>query len=389
MNVCIVSSYHLEVTAPYVKRLQELHEVDFYVPVNNSDKNVFLFDLDATQFHRTGFLDEAETKKATGVHAAYFSKLNRLWFFLYPNAGFSSLKLYRSFIQLALHIRKQRYDVVHVIGQFPFLLLIHLFNKGSVRVHTLHESVPHSGNFHWYEKFFLRTIAGMKLSLIFPSDITKKRFLEFTKADPEKCHTIYFGIVENYLSHINPAIREKPNQVLLFGFINAYKGVEYLAGAIDLIKKIHPDIHAVIAGRWSLPELKDSLKNHPNFTIIDKTLTIEEMTSLIQESIAVVCPYTSASNSGVIMTAFVFDKPVIASRIDGLSEVIEDKKNGLLVNPKDPEALAEAIEWLIDHERERLEMKNAIKEFKNNSAFSWNKITSQTIEVYNKHSGRL
>jgi glycosyltransferase involved in cell wall biosynthesis len=383
MKICIVSSFHLEVTAPYIDRLQNSHEVDFYVPMNNADRNIFLFDIDATRYgNRTGFLNEDETRTALGSHGRYFAGLRKLWFFLYPNSGFASPGLYACFIKLALHIRKQNYDVIHVIGQFPFLLFIHLLNKGKARVHTLHESVPHSGVFPWHEKLMLRSIAKLDVQLIFPSETTKRRFLEYTGADPARCHRIFFGIVENYRSFIRQEIRENKNQVLLFGFINSYKGVEYLAEAAPLIHKIVKDLRVVIAGRWSLPDLKDKLKSDPLFTIIDKSLSNEEMTTLIQESGIVVCPYTSASNSGVVMTAFVFNKPVIASNLDGLAEVIENNKTGILVNPRDPQALATAITHLLTHEEERKAMKNNIMESKEHSAFSWDHITRQTTDVY-------
>lgn len=382
MRICILSSYHLEVTGPYIRRLQELHTVDFYVPVNNADRNVFLFDFDAAKFDKTGFLNDEETKEALGIHAAYFQKLNKLYFFLYPNTGFSSPNLYRLFIELAIHIRKQNYDVIHLVGQFPFLLLIHLLNSNTTRVHTLHESVPHSGIFQWYEKMMLRGLAGLNIKLIFPSEITKRRFIEYTKADERRCFKVYFGVVETFQPFINPEIREKKKTILLFGFINAYKGVDTLASATAILKKSIPDINVVIAGKWSLTELRDQLRGQPNFTVIDKTLTNLEVATLIQESMMVICPYTSASNSGVVMTSFVFNKPVVATRIEGLTEVINDGYNGLLVNPSDPADLADKILSLLEDEDKREKIKKNIIDFKINSSFAWDNITRQTIDIY-------
>lgn len=384
MRICIVSSYHLEVTAPYIHRLQQMHDVDFYVPMNNGDRNIFLFDIDARKYGRTGFLNEVETKEALGSHAQYFSQLNKIWFFLYPNTGFARPALHKCFIDLALTIKKQRYDVIHVIGQFPLLLYIHMLNPGTARVHTLHESVPHTGVFQWHEKLMLKAIAKLNVQLIFPSEITRKRFLDYTHANPAKCHKIYFGIVENLQSFINPAITENANQVLLFGFINSYKGAEYLVEATKIAQKSFPEIQTVIAGKWSLPDLKESIKNDSAFRIIDKSLSNEEMTTLIQESTIVVCPYTSASNSGVVMTAFVFDKPLIASSIDGLSEVISDRQTGLLVPSRNSAALAEAMLNLLGNPDLRKQMKKNISKGKTDAVFSWNRITEQTIDVYKK-----
>ena len=57
----------------------------------------------------------------------------------------------------------------------------------------------------------------------------------------------------------------------------------------------------------------------------------------------VVAPYRSEAQSGVAMTAFHFERPVIAAAVGGLPEIV-DESNGLLVPPEDPPALAAAIE---------------------------------------------
>ena len=58
----------------------------------------------------------------------------------------------------------------------------------------------------------------------------------------------------------------------------------------------------------------------------------DELSALIQESSFVVCPYKDATQSGVVMSAYALKKPVIATRVGGLVEMVEDKKTGLLVS---------------------------------------------------------
>ena len=58
----------------------------------------------------------------------------------------------------------------------------------------------------------------------------------------------------------------------------------------------------------------------------------------------VLAPYRIEAQSGVALTAFHFARPVIASTVGGLPEIIEPGRNGLLVPPDDPRALAQAID---------------------------------------------
>jgi glycosyltransferase involved in cell wall biosynthesis len=57
----------------------------------------------------------------------------------------------------------------------------------------------------------------------------------------------------------------------------------------------------------------------------------------------VVQPYLSASGSGITQIAYGFDRPVIATDVGSLPEVIEDGVNGRIVAPNDVKGLAQAI----------------------------------------------
>ena len=81
MRVCVVSSYHLEVTAPYIKRLQDIHEVDFYVPVNNGDKNVFLFNFDATAIKKNGVFKRRGNQESRWQKCSLFQQPEEVVFF--------------------------------------------------------------------------------------------------------------------------------------------------------------------------------------------------------------------------------------------------------------------------------------------------------------------
>ena len=74
----------------------------------------------------------------------------------------------------------------------------------------------------------------------------------------------------------------------------------------------------------------------------------EEVRPLMELASFVVLPYTSATQSGVLHVAYACGRPVVATRVGGLPEVVEEGGTGRVVPPKDPAALADAIVAMLD-----------------------------------------
>lgn len=83
---------------------------------------------------------------------------------------------------------------------------------------------------------------------------------------------------------------------------------------------------------------------------------------MFQQSALVVLPYNEATQSGVAPVAHNYSKPVVATRVGALAECIEHERTGLLVAPRDPAALAEAIVRLLKDPVRRRQMGAAGKE---------------------------
>jgi len=95
-----------------------------------------------------------------------------------------------------------------------------------------------------------------------------------------------------------------------------------------------------------------------------------------------VCPYTDATQSGVVMSSFAFRKPVVASNVGGLSEYIEDDKSGRLIESGSAAALEGAIHALLD-DREKLRgMERYIQETYFDGKYSWDRIAGELRGVY-------
>ena len=83
------------------------------------------------------------------------------------------------------------------------------------------------------------------------------------------------------------------------------------------------------------------------------------------------------------MTSYSLGKPVVATNVGGLPEMIEDGKTGLLVPPKDSDALAEAIVHLLKDDKTITEMSEYILNKYEKGERSWSAIADKYINFYN------
>ena len=111
---------------------------------------------------------------------------------------------------------------------------------------------------------------------------------------------------------------------------------------------------------------------------------MKELATLLQRSDIVVCPYTDATQSGVIMTCFALTKPVIVTDVGGLSEMVESGKTGIVVPPRNSEVLANAIISVLKNDHIKELMCQNINDKYFHGEESWNSIVDKYIEFYNK-----
>ena len=97
-----------------------------------------------------------------------------------------------------------------------------------------------------------------------------------------------------------------------------------------------------------------------------------------------VCPYTDATQSGVIMSAFAFNKPVIATNVGGLPEMVKNQHYGIIINEKDTDALAESIITLWTNPKKKDFFAENIESDYGKGDLSWKKIARDVSALYFK-----
>lgn len=177
-------------------------------------------------------------------------------------------------------------------------------------------------------------------------------------------------------------IQEEDQLILFFGRIWEYKGLEYLIQAEPMITEKVPEAQFMIAGRGEDFERYRRMMIHPDrFIVHNEFISDQRCAELYRRASIVVLPYIEASQSGVIPMAYTYSKPVVATSVGGLPEMIEHGQTGYLVPPRDARALAEAVINLLKNKELRHRFGKNAKQ-KSDDEWSPDVVARQTVEVY-------
>lgn len=131
-------------------------------------------------------------------------------------------------------------------------------------------------------------------------------------------------------------------------------------------------------GRKETFDLIDRLGIAEVVVVFDGFIPNEAVHLFFCASDLVVLPYVSATQSGIVQIAYHYDRPVVATRVGGLPEVVVDGKTGCLVEPRDSDALAEAVVRFFQDEGKTDFGKNIAEEKKK---YSWDRMVDAIEEL--------
>jgi len=135
---------------------------------------------------------------------------------------------------------------------------------------------------------------------------------------------------------------------LFFGFVRAYKGLRFLLEAMpEVLTQV--DVHLLIVGEFwddkqEYLQIVNRLCLGGAVTIVDQYVPNEEIALYFSAADVVVLPYLDVTQSAVLQLAYGFGKPVIATMVGGLPDMVEHEQTGLIVQPASSTALAAALQ---------------------------------------------
>lgn len=387
MKVAIVTTGILDCLLPLVKYLSAHVSVDVYISVYGDKfaESVGSFDLSSLP---EGMADEEISRKTIDPLLLNYLEEGegtaRVQLFKYPSLKVFNRRNFQLHRQFAAALNKKNYDVVNFNGYRGSQMFIHGFLKNATaKVWTVHDPVLHSGEDKWQTRLAYRLFRYLNAHFILHNHGQLSVFQEKNLIDRNRVHYIPFGPLEVFHLFENGSdIVQEPKTVLFWGRISPYKGVEYLVKAAMAAKKKIPGLRVVVAGKPNYAIDTSVLEGDPVFDFRNGFIENPELVNLIRQSAMVVCPYTDATQSGVLMTAYAFNKPVLATAVGGIPEVVTEGVTGCLVPPKNAEALENAMVQMLEEPGKLQEMSSNIKKMKSGGRFSWEKIARDTLWVY-------
>jgi len=261
-----------------------------------------------------------------------------------------------NWITVGRKIRRRRPDLLIFKYWLPFFgpcfgTIARIVKRGtSARVAVICDNVlPHEHR--PFDALFTRFMFRQTDFFIAQSDAVERELTAFWpdaryRKVPHPVYNIFGSPMEPQHAKVLLGLPNK-RILLFFGYVRRYKGLHVL---LDAMRLVPPDlgIHLLVVGEFYDDEQK--YRSHVRDLNLDARVTIrsdylpnEEVAKYFSAADAVVLPYVSATQSGIAQIAYNFDKPVIATDVGGLAEVVLHDKTGFVVPPGDPAALANAI----------------------------------------------
>jgi glycosyltransferase involved in cell wall biosynthesis len=307
--------------------------------------------------------------------------------------------------RLVRYLRQQRADLLHTQLQFADAL-------GSIAakilriptISTLHtrQGPARNRSSLWRRQFTWWSLRHFCDQVIAVSEDARQHYLELGHLSPGQVKTLYNGIDLSQFTCPDEAHRLAQRQTLgspshaplliTVAVLRPAKGIQYLIEALPVILKSIPEVHYLVVGSGEYEAtLKEAAQQHGVAERVIFAGVRNDIPDLLALSDIFVLPTLDEALPTVLAEAMAAQKPIVASRVGGVPEMVEHGCNGLLVPPGDPAILAEACLQILQNSDQAGIMGRAGREIVE-QRFNIRRQAQQLSELYQellvKHEGK-
>ena len=330
-KIVFLSAMAFEANVSIIKRLRQHYEVYYIGMFNNGKCSLGILDLKSDITSARKLKEFAPFRDYIDIEKSYIVR--------HPEG--LTLKKFSVDLKVFNLVKRIKPDVILTDAANVCMLLPRIVFRKKI-ISLVHDPFPHSG-----EDSFVRVLAN-KLLVKFSSryvlfnQAQKIEFFKRYKVNPDFVFCSFLSSYEYLRAYDNLQVDDsnKSIKILFYGRISQYKGIEYLLKGIrSFYQNGNEGIEVTVAGRGEFDFDISEYNKLPYIHIKNTFIDTPELIKMIKESAAVICPYTDATQSGVVMTAYAFGKPVIATSVGGLPEMLNHGELGILIPPKSAKAI--------------------------------------------------
>ncbi len=312
--------------------------------------------------------------------------------YFYPITGIS----YSHFVsRYAMKNIKPKPDIIHAHFSYPD-------GYGMIRLAK-----------KWEVPLVISALGTIERKVAYEGSYTSKQIIEamnfasnvLSVSEDLKLHIVNLGISENKV-HVVPNgvdiekfksvgkeharnllnLPQNKNIVLFVGALRKIKGVDYLIEAAKNF--VNPDTELYMVGRDD--GLKKSLEKKArelkisNYIKYTGPVNHEEIPLWISASDILVLPSLSEGRPNVVLEALSCEVPVVATDVGGIPELMVNGDTGYLVPAKDPAALSDKINKLLNDESRRVKMGHFGRKSIIQRGLTWEAHAKKTVDIYSK-----
>jgi glycosyltransferase involved in cell wall biosynthesis len=360
------------------------------------------FEMEGVTLHRVSNHNYFNVKKdyiKPHKPFASFSPLNFYEFVASKFGIFPEIETFsiRAFLKLRELLKEHRFDIIHDNQCLGYgFLLINYF--GVPFVSTLHHplSIDRSTWFEYpstfglkmkrilYYPLLMQAVVSNRLDRIITVSHDSAREINKAFGVPMERQSVVYNGMDASIFHPVKGVQKRKNSLIFVGNVeDRKKGVIYLLKALTLTKnRVHLTIvDGGAPNRNFVPRWIDRFGIQDRVSFTGK-IPLEQLVELYSRTEVAVCPSLYEGFGFPAAEAMACETPVIAATGGALPEVVgEHMKTGYLVPPRDPEALAKGIDYLMDNPDVRHKMgKDARKRVL--ATFTWENAAREMVKVY-------
>ncbi len=298
-----------------------------------------------------------------------------------------------NWLMVARFIRKQKPDFILFRYWLPFfgpcLGTIGKLVKSQTKVLALTDNIiPHEKRIgdHIFTKYFVKNCDGfIAMSKVVLNDLSIFTQNLNKAYSPHPMYQNYGGPISIDLARKKLNLNPHDKIILFFGLIRHYKGLDILLEALAVPEIKNQGIKLLIAGEFYddknfYLQLIKKLNLQDHVIVHDKFIPNDEVRDYFCASNLVAQTYRNATNSGVTMVGYFYEKPMLVTNVGGLSEIVPDEVCGYVVE-NNCALISEKVVDFFTKDREKEFVKNVKIEKRK---YEWTEFINSLLTLYNR-----